>query len=51
MRIQSDLRFSYELLSDFMLTLTVFDAFDSKPQAAGAPKNDFGTTFGISWTF
>jgi hypothetical protein len=50
-RLQNDIRLSYELVKDFMLTLTVFDAFDSEPQAAGAPKNDFGTTFAASWTF
>ena len=50
-RWQNDLRVSYELVKDFMLTLTVFDAFDSKPQAVGAPKNDFGTTFAATWTF
>ena len=50
-RWQNDIRLSYELVKDFMLTLTVFDAFDSKPQAVGAPKNDFGTTFAATWTF
>jgi hypothetical protein len=50
-RWQNDLRVSYELVSDFMVTVTLFDSFDNKPQAAGAPKNDFGTTLAISWTF
>jgi hypothetical protein len=50
-RLQNDLRLSYELISDFMLTLTVFDSYDSKPPAAGAPKNDFGTTLAVTWTF
>jgi hypothetical protein len=50
-RLQNDLRVSYELVKDFMLTVTVFDSFDSKPQAAGVTKNDFGTTLAISWTF
>jgi hypothetical protein len=50
-RLQSDLRVSYELVKDFMLTMTVFDSYDSKPQAAGVTKNDFGTTLAISWTF
>jgi hypothetical protein len=50
-RWQNDVRLSYELVKDFMLTLTVFDAFDSKPQAVGAPKNDFGTTFAATWSF
>jgi hypothetical protein len=50
-RLQNDLRLSYELVKDFMLTVTLFDAFDSKPPAAGATKNDFGTTLAITWTF
>jgi hypothetical protein len=50
-RMQNDLRLSYELVKDFMLTGTIFDAFDSKPQAPGAPKHDFGTTLAITWSF
>jgi hypothetical protein len=50
-RLQNDFRLSYELVKDFMLTGTLFDTYDSKPQVAGAQKNDFGTTFGISWTY
>jgi hypothetical protein len=50
-RLQNDLRLSYELVKDFMLTVTLFDTYDSKPPAAGAPKNDFGTTLAITWTF
>jgi hypothetical protein len=50
-RLQNDLRVSYELVKDFMLTATLFDAYDNKPQAVGAPKNDFGTTLAISWSF
>ena len=50
-RLQNDLRLSYELLKDFMLTATLFDAYDSKPPVVGAPKNDFGTTLAITWTY
>jgi hypothetical protein len=50
-RMQNDVRLSYELVKDFMLTVTLFDAFDSKPPAVGATKNDFGTTLAITWTF
>ena len=50
-RLQNDLRVSYELVKDFMLTVTFFDTFDSKPQSATAAKNDYGTTLAISWTF
>jgi hypothetical protein len=50
-RLQNDLRVSYELLKDFMLTATLFDTYDSKPPVEGVPKNDFGTTLAITWTF
>ena len=50
-RWQNDLRVSYELVKDFMLTVTLFDSFDSKPQSLDAPKNDYGTTLAISWSF
>ena len=50
-RWQNDLRVSYELVKDFMVTVTLFDSFDNKPQSEGAEKNDYGTTLAISWTF
>lgn len=50
-RWQNDFRVSYELVKDFMLTTSIFDSFDSRPQSQGAPKNDFGTTLAVSWTF
>jgi len=50
-RWENDFRVSYELVKDFMLTLTLFDSYDSKPQSEGAEKNDYGTTLAISWTF
>ena len=50
-RLQNDLRVSYELIKDFMLTGTLFDTFDSKPPSDVASKHDFGTTLAISWTF
>ena len=50
-RWQNDLRVSYELVKDFMLTVTLFDSFDNKPQSEGAERNDYGTTLAISWTF
>jgi hypothetical protein len=34
-----------------MLTGTLFDSFDSKPQSEAASKHDIGTTLAISWTF
>ena len=50
-RLQTDMRVSYELISDFMLTVSVFDTFDSKPPSVEATKHDFGTTAAITWSF
>jgi hypothetical protein len=50
-RLQNDVRLSYELIKDFMVTATMSDAFDSKPPSEGAPKHDFWTTLALSWTF
>ena len=40
-RWQNDVRLSYELVKDFMVTFTIFDSFDNKPQSADASRNDF----------
>jgi uncharacterized protein DUF481 len=50
-RWENDLRVSYELVKDFMVTVTLFDSYDNKPQSQGASKNDYGTTLAISWSF
>jgi len=50
-RWENDFRVSYELVKDFMVTVTVFSSYDSKPQSQGAEKRDYGTTLAISWTF
>jgi Protein of unknown function, DUF481 len=51
LRLQTDLRVSYELISDFMLTASLFDTFDSKPPSDVASKHDYGTTLAITWTY
>jgi len=50
-RLQNDVRLSYELIKDFMVTATMSDAFDSKPPSEGAPKHDFWITLALTWTF
>jgi hypothetical protein len=50
-RWQNDIRLSYELVKDFMVTFTIFGSFDSKPQSVDASRNDFGTTLALSWKF
>ncbi len=50
-RIQFDSRFSYELLKDFTVALTLDDWFDSRPGSETAQKNDFSVTFSLGWNF
>lgn len=44
-------RLKYELLADFNVGITATDTFDSKPPEAGAPQNDFITSFTIGWSY
>jgi putative salt-induced outer membrane protein YdiY len=52
-RVRSDLEInlSHEFIKDFMIGVTMFDKFDSRPPSATAAKNDYGVTFSIGWTF
>jgi hypothetical protein len=51
-RLDFDFYVSYEILSDFTISLTVFNKFDSRPPARkGTAKNDFGTTLSVGWKF
>jgi len=52
-RVRSDLQMnlSHEFIKDFMIGVTVFDKFDSRPPSTTAAKNDYGVTFSIGWTF
>ena len=52
-RVRSDLEvnLSHEVVKDFMVGITLFDKFDSRPPSATAAKNDYGVTFSIGWTF
>jgi len=52
-RVRSDLEvnLSHEVVKDFMIGVTMFDKFDSRPPSATAAKNDYGVTFSVGWTF
>lgn len=50
-RGHASVRLRYELINDLFAELTLVDAFDSKPQSAGAEKNDYTITTSIGYTF
>ncbi len=40
-----------EIISDFYLSLSVYDSFDSRDPSTGQSRNDWGPTLSIGWTF
>ena len=50
-RGQASVRLRYELINDLFTELTLTGSFDSKPQSAGAEKNDYNITTSIGYTF
>jgi hypothetical protein len=40
-----------EIVSDFYLSLSVYDSFDSKDPTTGLAKNDWGPTLSVGWQF
>ena len=46
-RVDLDARLGYEVIKDFMVNLSYFQRYDSKPPSVDAPKNDLGTTLSL----
>lgn len=40
-----------EIISDFYLSLSIYDSFDNKDPSTGQSKNDWGPTLSIGWKF
>jgi Protein of unknown function, DUF481 len=40
-----------EIVSDFYLSLSIYDSFDSRDPTTGLSKNDWGPTLSIGWQF
>jgi hypothetical protein len=40
-----------ELVKDFYATLRGYESYDSRPATEGAPRNDYGITFALGWSF
>lgn len=52
-RVRSDVDVSLrrEIVRDFTVGLTLYDAYDNKPPTTGAQKHDYGVTVTVGWTF
>ena len=44
-------RLKRELVKDFYATLRGYESYDSRPATEGAPRNDYGGTFALGWSF
>jgi hypothetical protein len=40
-----------DIISDFYMSLSVFDSYDSRNPSTGQPRNDWGPVLSIGWTF
>jgi len=50
-RVNADGKFKRELFRDFFFALSAYDAFDNRPKAETATRNDFGGSVSFGWTF
>ena len=50
-RIDADVSWSQEIISDFFVVLTFWDNYNSKPPAEGNEKNDWGIATSIGYKF
>ena len=50
-RFEAEARLQRELVKDFYATLRGYESYDSRPPAEGSPRNDYGVTFALGWSF
>jgi hypothetical protein len=50
-RLEASASAKREIVSDFYLSLSVFDSFDSRDPTTGQSRNDWGPTVSIGWQF
>jgi hypothetical protein len=50
-RVNTNAKIKREIFHDFTVSLTGYDAYDSRPKSAGATRNDFGLSLSFGWTF
>ena len=48
-RLQADARVQREIISDFYISVSIFDSYDSRPPAEGAAKNDWGPVISLGY--
>jgi len=50
-RLQADARVRRDIISDFYVSISIFDTFDSRPPTAGAATNDWGPVISVGYKF
>jgi hypothetical protein len=50
-RVNADGKFVRELFKDFIVSFTVYDAYDNRPKSGTAQLNDLGGSLSFGWTF
>ena len=50
-RLQLDANLRQNLIGNLYWNITLFETYDSQPPQPDAPKNDFGITTSLGWTF
>lgn len=50
-RLEASASVKREIISDFYLSIALFDSFDSRDPTTLEPKNDWGPTLSIGWQF
>jgi hypothetical protein len=50
-RLDAQGQLKRELVKDFYATLRGYESYDSRPASGGAPRNDYGVTFALGWSF
>ena len=50
-RLNANGKFKQELFRDFFVAVSVYDAFDNRPKASSADRNDVGGSLSFGWTF
>ena len=50
-RLNADAKFKREIFRDFYFSISLYDAFDNRPKAETATRNDFGGSVSFGWTF
>jgi|SRR5215471_14073002 len=50
-RVNANGKFKREIFRDFYVSVSAYDAYDSRPKSASATKNDVGASLSFGWTF